>query len=111
MNVPTYLVAQNIHGPRFTTPLYMSLKFRKMLPKFATNCIIKKYEEHQHFLNEVLNKVSSRGGLVVERSLHKKRDYAPVDQVLVTTLNSKISRINEIALALLDLTRSLFKNK
>ena len=26
MNVPTYLVAQNIHGPRFTTPQKKSVK-------------------------------------------------------------------------------------
>ena len=45
MKVPTYLVAQNVHGPRFTTPLNSSVKITKLLILLLTLIFVRTTKE------------------------------------------------------------------
>ena len=46
MNIPSYLVAQNVHGPCFTTPLFLQLdNIFRILPQIA-HCDYNKYFGH-----------------------------------------------------------------
>ena len=63
MNVPMYLLALQVHGPRFTSPSkywVLDAKSLELLRKFLGSCLQHSFERDKYWL-------SSRGGLEVEQ--------------------------------------------
>ena len=59
MNVPTYLLAQNVHGPRFTHPPFWGSEKRTNLNITPWFRILKPYLYIIQILNICFNKMSN----------------------------------------------------